>query len=115
MRLPQAFKAKVVMFIFSSLISVIVYSGGTDIYTYYPEKPEYSSAAVDNINGALFFALMVVGFGSVNNIILLFPEERPIFLREVNNNMYTPTAYFFGKVVSELPSSFILPFLFGLI
>jgi hypothetical protein len=58
---------------------------------------------------------MVIGFGSVNNIVLLFPEERPIFLREVNNNMYSPSAYFFGKIISELPTSFMLPFVYGCI
>jgi hypothetical protein len=63
----------------------------------------------------MFFALMVIGFGSVNNIVLLFPEERPIFLREVNNNMYSPSAYFFGKILSELPSSFLLPLVYACI
>jgi hypothetical protein len=103
------------MIIISALIGCIVYVGGTDVYTYYPNRPNYSSAAVDNVNGSLFFALMVIGFGSVNNIVLLFPEERPIFLREVNNNMYSPSAYFFGKIISELPSSFLLPFVYGCI
>ena len=103
------------MIIVSALIGVICYIGGTDVYTFYLDKPVYTSAAVDNVNGSLFFALMVIGFGSVNNIVLLFPEERPIFLREVNNNMYSPSAYFFGKILSELPSSFILPFVFGCI
>jgi len=114
-RLPQAFKAKMIMFIVSSLIGVIVYAGGTDVYKYYPDNPQYTSAAVDNVNGSLFYALMVIGFGSVNNIVLLFPEERPIFLREVNNNMYSPSAYFFGKIISELPTSLLLPFTFGII
>lgn len=103
------------MIIVSALIGVIVYVGGTNIYLVDLNNLAYTSAAVDNINGSLFYALMVIGFGSVNNIVLLFPEERPIFLREVNNNMYSPSAYFFGKIISELPSSFILPFVFGTI
>jgi len=103
------------MIIVSSLIGVIVYVGGTNAYTFYKDEPYYSQAAVDNVNGSLFYALMVIGFGSVNNIVLLFPEERPIFLREVNNNMYSPSAYFFGKIISELPTSFILPFAYGCI
>lgn len=97
----------------SALIGVVVYIGGTNVYLVDLKNLPYTSAAVDNVNGSLFFALMVIGFGSVNNIVLLFPEERPIFLREVNNNMYSPSAYFFGKIVSELPSSFLLPFTFG--
>jgi uncharacterized membrane protein YwzB len=35
-RLPQAFKAKMVMIIVSALIGTIVYVGATDIYSYRP-------------------------------------------------------------------------------
>ena len=101
------------MYCVSSTIGVIVFLGGTEIYTFFSDQPEYTSAAVDNVNGALFFAIIGMGFGAVNNVVLLFPEERPIFLRECNNNMYSPSAYFFGKVVSELPLSILLPTLFG--
>lgn len=73
------------------------------------------AGGIQNINGALFFASMVMGFSAVQNIILLFPSERAVFLREVNNNMYTVSAYFFGKIVSELPTSFIIPFIFSLV
>jgi ATP-binding cassette subfamily G (WHITE) protein 2 len=58
---------------------------------------------------------MVIGFAATQNIILLFPEERAIFLREVNNNMYSPSAYFFGKVISEFPTSIIIPFAYAII
>jgi hypothetical protein len=34
-RLPQAFKAKMIMVIISALIGVIVYVGGVDPYVYY--------------------------------------------------------------------------------
>jgi ATP-binding cassette subfamily G (WHITE) protein 1 len=46
-------------------------------------------------------------------VILIFPEERPVFLREANNNMYKVTAYFFAKIISEFPSSFLTPTIFG--
>lgn len=52
---------------------------------------------------------------SINNIALLFPNERPVFLREVNNNMYCVSSYFVGKVISELPSSLIIPTIMSLI
>jgi ATP-binding cassette subfamily G (WHITE) protein 1 len=35
--------------------------------------------------------------------------ERPVFLREVNNNMYTVSAYFWSKIFSELPMSVLMP------
>lgn len=58
---------------------------------------------------------MTIAFNAIQNIILIFPDERPVFLREVNNNMYSVTAYFFGKVISEIPASIIIPVLFGCI
>jgi hypothetical protein len=46
---------------------------------------------------------------------LIFPEERPVFLREANNNMYKVSAYFTAKICSEFPSSLLTPTLFGCI
>ena len=56
---------------------------------------------------------MTISFNSIQNIILIFPDERPVFLREVNNNMYSVSAYFFGKVISEIPTSILTPVIFG--
>ena len=58
---------------------------------------------------------MTIAFNAIQNIILIFPDERPVFLREVNNNMYSVTAYFFGKVIAETPASLITPILYGVI
>ena len=52
---------------------------------------------------------------AIQNIILVFPDERAVFLREVNNEMYATTAYFFAKILSELPMSVVNPVLFGCI
>ena len=45
----------------------------------------------------------------MNNAGLVFPSERPVFLREVNNNMYSVSAYYCSKVVSELPAAIFVP------
>jgi ABC-2 type transporter len=58
---------------------------------------------------------MTIAFNSIQNIILIFPDERPVFLREVGNNMYSVSAYFFGKVLAELPASIITPIVYGCI
>jgi ABC-type multidrug transport system permease subunit len=64
---------------------------------------------VQNRNGCLFFICTAISFNAIQTIILLFPEERPVFLREVNNKMYSVSAYFFGKLISEVPSTIIVP------
>lgn len=56
---------------------------------------------------------MTIAFNAIQNIILIFPDERPVFLREVNNNMYSVTAYFFAKIIAELPASILTPVIFG--
>jgi len=58
---------------------------------------------------------MNCSFNAIQNVILIFPDERPVFLREVNNNMYETTPYFWAKIVSEIPFSIIVPSLFGVI
>lgn len=54
---------------------------------------------------------MNIGFNGLSNVELIFPMERPVFLREVNNDMYSVTAYFWAKIFSELPMSVLIPIL----
>lgn len=66
-------------------------------------------------NGCLFFILIANAFFTVQSFILVFPDERPVFLREINNGMYDASSYFLAKVTSELPMNFILPTIFCII
>jgi ABC-type multidrug transport system permease subunit len=72
-------------------------------------------AGVQNRDGALFFIVMTMSFNAIQNVILIFPDERPVFLREANNNMYKVSAYFWAKIFSEFPSSLLTPVIFGAI
>jgi ABC-type multidrug transport system permease subunit len=72
-------------------------------------------AGVQNRQGALFFITMSMSFNAIQNVILIFPDERPVFLREANNNMYSVSAYFWAKIFSEFPSSLLTPTMFGAI
>lgn len=68
-----------------------------------------------NREGCLFWISMFIAFSAVKNVILIFPDERPVFLREVNNNMYNVSPYFWSKIISELPISVATPALFGIL
>jgi len=68
-----------------------------------------------NLQGSLFFMTMNISFNAIQNVILIFPDERPVFLREVNNNMYSVGPYFWAKVISEFPFALLTPCLFGAI
>ena len=103
-RLPGTSYIKFIVVIATALMTIIIFNKlGTDL------------KSIQNRNGALFFITMTIAFNSIQNIILIFPDERPVFLREVNNNMYSVTAYFFGKVIAELPASILTPVIFGAI
>lgn len=70
---------------------------------------------IQNVQGSLFFITMNIAFNAIQNVILIFPDERPVFLREVNNNMYKTSPYFWAKIISELPFSIMTPTIFGCI
>lgn len=46
-------------------------------------------------------------FGSATPIMLAFPFERPLFMREYSTGTYGAAAYFMGKLCSEMPLNFM--------
>lgn len=102
LRLPQTSYVKLIVTIITAIFTIILF-----------QNCDGTIQGVQNRNGALFFMTMTIAFNSIQNIILIFPDERPVFLREVNNNMYSVTAYFFGKVFAELPASILTPVIYG--
>lgn len=101
-RLPQTSYVKLIVTIITSLFCVILFY---DV--------QGTAEGVQNRNGALFFITMSIAFSAIQNVILIFPDERPVFLREANNNMYSVSAYFWAKIFSEFPSSVLTPTIFG--
>lgn len=93
---------RVIVTIVTAIFCIILYS-----------NVDESLAGVQNRNGALFFIILSISFNAIQNVILIFPDERPVFLREVNNSMYSVSSYFFAKVTSELPAALLLPVIFG--
>ena len=97
-RLPQSSYIKLFGAIFISLICCLIYF----------DVPE-TKAGIQDRQGALFFTTLTMGFGAVQGVALIFPQERPVFMREVNNNMYSVSAYFWAKILSEFPLTVIIP------
>lgn len=104
LRLPQTSYVKLLTTCMTAIFAVLLfYDSGFD------------EAGIQNKQGALFFITMNISFNAIQNIILIFPDERPVFLREVGNNMYNTGPYFWAKVISELPFSIMTPTIFGCI
>jgi ABC-type multidrug transport system ATPase subunit len=104
MRLPMTSYVKLIVTVMTALFCVLLFNGVKDLPWY---------AGVQNRRGALFFITMTMAMNAIQNVILIFPDERPVFLREANNNMYKVSAYFWAKIVSEFPSSLLTPVVFG--
>jgi len=57
--------------------------------------------------GAVCNIMIGVMFSSVQPLLLQFPLERPVFLREYAANMYGTIPYFIAKTIVELPLAFL--------
>ena len=67
----------------------------------------YSRKEVDNRKGVLYYSAMsLVALGSLSNC-MTFPIEKPLFLKDYKENQYGVAAYYFSKIISELPSQII--------
>jgi ABC-type multidrug transport system permease subunit len=118
-RLPQTSYVKLITTIVTAIFAALLF---WQAGAYIPEdsipvvkRKTYYFQTWQNLQGALFFMTMNIAFNAIQNVILIFPDERPVFLREVNNNMYWVGPYFWAKIVSELPFAILTPCLFGVI
>lgn len=57
--------------------------------------------------GAICNLMIGTMFGSSQPLLLQFPSERPVFLREYAANMYGTIPYFLSKMLVELPITFL--------
>lgn len=104
LRLPQTSYVKLLTTVLTAMFAILLFFG-----------TDHTAPGVQNIQGSLFFITMNISFNAIQNVILIFPDERPVFLREVNNNMYKTSPYFWAKIISELPFSIMTPTIFGII
>ncbi|KRW98126.1 P-loop containing nucleoside triphosphate hydrolase [Pseudocohnilembus persalinus] len=66
-------------------------------------------AHVADFSGFLFFQSVNLIMLSIMPVVLTFPQERGVFLKEENSKMYSIGAYFVGRSLIELPFLFIFP------
>lgn len=74
-----------------------------------------NTRVIYDINGGLFFFTIAVFMSSSMTVVLTFPAERAVFLREYSSNMYSVSSYFFGRSTTELPFVIIFPMIMGAI
>ena len=70
---------------------------------------------ISNRVGAFFFLTVCQWFLSMMPVLLTFPAERALFLKEQGSNMYSVSSYFFGRSLVELPAIIFFPVIWSLI
>ncbi|CAD8169780.1 unnamed protein product [Paramecium octaurelia] len=99
-------RGRLVMTIFIGLlIGGIFWTAGSE--------PGYKG--IQSTIGVLFFLVMSSFMGALNPVMVQFPSEREVFLREENSKLYSTAAYFTGKSSVEIPFLFVFPIIQQLI
>ena len=78
----------------------------------YSDLGEGESGVQDRA-GVLFFCIVCLLQGGILNVILAFPVERALFLKEQKQSLYGVLPYFLAKVIAEFPMYAFTPICFG--
>ncbi|KRW98125.1 P-loop containing nucleoside triphosphate hydrolase [Pseudocohnilembus persalinus] len=70
---------------------------------------------IQDFAGFLFIQTVVFVMMSMLPVILTFPQERGVFLKEENSKMYTIGAYFVGRTIIEIPFLIVFPIIQSII
>ncbi|XP_058453457.1 ATP-binding cassette sub-family G member 4-like [Malaya genurostris] len=101
MRDLQLMKMRMMAHLFVGLlIGVVFWDVGND-----------GSKVLSNAS-CLFFFLIFAFFANSMPLVMTFPLETAVFIRERMNNWYSLTAYFFSKLVADFPFLILGPTLF---
>lgn len=96
LRIPMTSYAKIISIFFTALLIILIYGQiGID------------ARSIQSRNGVLFFITIGAVMNQVQGVILIFPEERPVFLREHGNRMYNSFIYFMAIVTAGIPNIFL--------
>jgi ABC-type glutathione transport system ATPase component/ABC-type multidrug transport system permease subunit len=103
-RNPKVLAMKIVQSIITAVLLAILFTNVTKDFT-----------GIQDRLGIVLNCIVHVIFGAITTTILVFSEEKKVFMRERANSLYSVFAYFIAKFFSELPVNFVSNNLFGLI
>ncbi|KAM3136282.1 hypothetical protein pb186bvf_011581 [Paramecium bursaria] len=107
-RNPNLLRSKIIGAIFVSIfLSCLYWNIGNDDAKP-PEAPTETSRDkllpyLMNFTGGLFVCGTSAIFSALGPLLMIFPIERNIFLKEENSKMYRVSAYYISKVALEVP------------
>jgi len=102
MRNPRSLKAMLGQSVFMGLLSVALFSDVGNPNNVDLNKPSDFMRFLFNINGLCFMMANNLSQGASSSVILQIPMQMPVYKREIANQMYTPSTYFWGRYLSNL-------------
>eukprot|EP00732_Lithocolla_globosa_P002455 Lithocolla_globosa_v1_NODE_1615_length_2446_cov_108.467169.p1 type:complete len:653 gc:universal NODE_1615_length_2446_cov_108.467169:1985-27(-) len=105
-RNPIIFRARIGQNVFIGLLSGLIF---------FQVGQNYNQISVQDRMGALFCSALVQILTAQISVVLTFPAERILLLREQNNNMYGVLTYYLSKDLSQLPFDILYSSLFSVI
>jgi hypothetical protein len=66
------------------------------------ERAASFNQALFNWVGLSFMLTNNMMFPSIGTVVMQMPLQVPVFKREIANRMYTPTVYYFGRILSGI-------------
>lgn len=109
-RNPVLLTSRIAQTIILSLITGALFWKLGDNYS-----PNERSKSFNSKNGALFFLAISNFMSAMSPVMLTFPLEKTVFLKEQGNKMYSVVSYFMSRNLVELPILIIGPLLKSLI
>jgi ABC-type multidrug transport system ATPase subunit len=98
LRDPNKFKVKVFIAVYLSLLMIVLFHNlGTNF------------SSIQNRNGLLFMACSSMIFTGIDGIVLNFPKQRAVFIKEQASNMYGVLPYYLAKVLQDMYLEVLTP------
>ena len=80
-RLPIASYMRVWVYVVISIMIILIFG-----------QLNTDAKSIQNRNGILYMVLAAIIMNSLQSVVLIFPDEKPVFLREQGENLYSITA-----------------------
>lgn len=71
--------------------------------------------SIQDREGALFFIVVNQAMGGLMNVLVMFPTERLVFIREHSTGAFSTVTYYLAKTVADFPFMVVFPMIFSVI
>ncbi|EAR86639.2 ABC-2 family transporter protein (macronuclear) [Tetrahymena thermophila SB210] len=106
---PLILKSELIQTVFNALLFGLIFLNLNELGN------ETTLREINNRNGILFLDIMSMFMSGCMQIVISFPSERGVYMREENSKYYTPIAYAIGKISTNILLKIFYPIIYGTI